>query len=143
MGYNIVVNINGARLQKDLAGKAKESFSKISTFILNNSESYLSQACSKNAIGVTQLNKLCNFYGLDKDDYIIEEEKQEQAPLQDNAKIYADIYNLLNKIYAENRDLNSRLDRYEKMLQTITSNSTKGTEKLCSIFTEIKYNLEK
>ena len=141
------VRIYSAKLEKDLASKmgSGQSFSRISTDLLGNSSNYLSNSILRGIINRDALAKMCNFYGLYIQNYIAPAETAEpKRPTNfsndDIIKGMSDIYNLLNKILAENKDLNAKVSRQEAMLKTVTANSTKTAEKTTAIFTEVKYN---
>lgn len=143
------VRIYSAKLEKDLASKmgSGQSFARISTDLLGNSSGYLSNCIMRGVINRDSLSKICNFYGLYIQNYIAPDEIPQAQPKRPNNFSYddmikgmSDIYNLLNKILAENKDLNAKIARQETMLKTITANSTKTAEKTTAIFTEVKYN---
>lgn len=68
------VKIDGKKV-RDAIAKTGLSLDRISTVVLNRDQSYISKATNRNAIGIAELKKLCEFLALDYDSLVIQKEE--------------------------------------------------------------------
>lgn len=75
------IKINGEQLDKDIKNIEKTSFNagKISTFILGKSKTYYTVSIRENNMSKDTLDRLCGYYDLDAEDYIVTEEMETKA----------------------------------------------------------------
>lgn len=121
------LTINGEKLDKDIKNIEKTSFNaaKISTFILGKSKTYYNIALRDNKMSKDALDRVCEYYDLDTQDYIITEEMEEKAAQE---KVSDQNYENLILILTS-------IDRSLKEIISHTKSTSMGIEDLKSSLT--------
>ena len=95
------LTIKGESLNNDIKAIEKNGFNsaKISTFIMGKGKMYFAQAVKNNKMARASLEKVCGYYDLDTEDYIVTEEVEKQI-IQEKADTlnYDNIILLLTSI---------------------------------------------
>ena len=135
------VKIYGEKLDKHIKEIEGKNFKgvKISTFILGADQTYYSKSINSGTININQLDKLCAYYDLDKNDYIVTTEEPKPVTIDstsNNGQLDTIIVglNVLYEAQKQNNELmsqmleqlkivNTRVNRLENAIGQIVSNS--------------------
>ena len=102
------VTIKGEVLNKHIMAIEKGGFNaaKISTFIMGKGKMYLTQSIKNNTMARASLDKLCDYYDLNSDDYVVTEEVEKQI-IQEKADTqnYDNVILLLTSIDKSLREI--------------------------------------
>ena len=139
------INVNGEKLANVIYKKSPQGtkLSNVSKWLLGMAESYLSNCLNLNQIGEDQFNRLCDFYGLRKDDYIVSVQivdDVKEKPVGAEVTAFNSLYEVLKKVSEQNETIIKNQEKVLAVLGVMNSNLYNNTEKVKAIFTEVKYN---
>ena len=145
MGRQPNIRINGELLDKHIKEIEGEKFdaSKISTFILGRDKTYYKKCLLQNSLAEDVLDRVCKYYELTKDDYIITEEKVKET-IQQKADTmnYDNVILLLQGIDTAMKELLAQQKTTNYYLKELYTNSTNDTKLKKEILQKLE-NMEK
>lgn len=140
------VSVNGEKLANVIYAKSPKGtkLSNVSKGLLNMSDSYLSNCLNLNQIGEEQFNRLCDFYGLHKEDYTVTvqyiEDTEKEKETGAEFTVFNNLYEVLKNLSEQNKAIIKNQEKTLLVLGQINNGLYNNTEKVKAIFTEVKYS---
>ena len=136
------IKVNGKRFNEALRLAAERGGWTISDIcmMLDRSANFFNRCKETNSLRKSEFERACKITRLNPEDYLIKEEKETRESSSSDNKYDEDIivslnsiYNLINKLYSEQKVTNEILRNHLTLMKEINSHSKKAEDNLIQI----------